>query len=73
MRDTARYEPFQEAAGAGRNPSLRKVARAMLGLAVQAGEHDSAADARIAMLLYQRHRRQWEKARPMREHLHEPC
>lgn len=59
-RDTARYGEFQRLAGGLRHPSLKAVAKAVLGIGVQRGEHNSIRDAQVAMQLYQLHRKPWE-------------
>lgn len=71
IRDTARHQPFRERA-MGKTPSLRKLAKELLGLDIQTGEHSSIEDARVAMLLYKRekdafdaeHSRQFGKSAP---------
>ena len=40
IRDTARHPPFRKCS-AGRAPALKKLAREILGLEIQAGEHSS--------------------------------
>ncbi|PVD25041.1 hypothetical protein C0Q70_15538 [Pomacea canaliculata] len=40
IRDTSRYKPFRQLMG-GRTPSLKKLTSALLGVAVQEGEHNS--------------------------------
>ncbi|CAB4016909.1 RNA exonuclease 4 [Paramuricea clavata] len=60
IRDTAKYKPFQEKVKTER-PSLKKLAKEILSLSIQAGEHSSVEDARAAMKLYFTHRREWEK------------
>lgn len=65
LRDTARYPPFMRATAPGRRPRprrLRDLAAEHLGLAIQDGAHSPVDDARAALYLYKRHRRQWEAA-----------
>ena len=63
IRDTSRYPPFRQLA-AGRTPSLKKLAREILGVDIQGGEHSSIEDARATMLLFRREKDGFE-----REHL----
>lgn len=58
-RDTSKYRPFR-ALSRGKTPSLKKLAKEVLGLAIQEGEHDSVDDARVAMLLFRAHKDDWE-------------
>ncbi|XP_057963756.1 uncharacterized protein LOC131154924 isoform X2 [Malania oleifera] len=59
MRDTSEYQPFLKE---GRKKSLRHLATEFLGVEIQNGEHCPIEDARAAMLLYQKNRKQWEKS-----------
>jgi RNA exonuclease 4 len=59
IRDTAWLPKFREAAG-GRNPRLKDLARWVLGLTIQEGEHDSVEDARAAMMLYRAEKEAFE-------------
>ena len=61
VRDTANYKPFRDRAR-GRTPALRKLAKELLGLEIQKGEHSSVEDARVAMLLYKNVRGHWESS-----------
>jgi len=67
IRDTAKYRPFQRAAGRNggkwRPRKLRDLVKEHLGLSIQvAGEsHDSTEDARSTMDLFKRVRVAWEK------------
>lgn len=63
VRDTSRHPAFRSLA-AGRTPSLKKLAREVLGVDIQGGEHSSVEDARATMLLFRR-----EKAGFEREHI----
>jgi RNA exonuclease 4 len=65
IRDTARFPPFMRATAPGRRPKprrLRDLAAEHLALAIQGGAHSPVDDARAALYLYQRVRREWEKA-----------
>jgi RNA exonuclease 4 len=59
VRDTAWLPKFREAAG-GRAPRLKDLAERVLGLSIQAGEHDSVEDARAAMMLYRAEKEAFE-------------
>lgn len=53
MRDTSRYAPFR-VESKGKPPALRNLARSVLGLTIQVGEHSSVEDARATMALFRR-------------------
>uniref|UniRef100_A0A915PL58 RNA exonuclease 4 n=1 Tax=Setaria digitata TaxID=48799 RepID=A0A915PL58_9BILA len=59
-RDTAKYFPFRKILRISQTPSLKLLARRLLGIDIQNGEHDSVVDARVAMRLYSLNRKQWE-------------
>ncbi|WKA12051.1 hypothetical protein VitviT2T_029480 [Vitis vinifera] len=59
MRDTSECELFLKEER--RRVALRHLAAEFLGVKIQNGEHCPVEDARAAMLLYQRNRKQWEK------------
>ncbi|KAH8270567.1 hypothetical protein KR018_011668 [Drosophila ironensis] len=61
IRDTSRYKPLCELVSAGRTPSLKSLAMAILGMEIQTGEHNSVEDARAAMNIYNRIADDWEK------------
>lgn len=63
IRDTSRYTTFRQLAG-GKTPSLKKLAKEVLGVDIQGGEHSSVEDARATMLLFRREKDGFE-----REHL----
>jgi len=60
IRDTSVYPPFRKLAF-GRTPAMRTLAKRLLNLNIQAGEHSSIDDARTAMLLYRHSKTEWEK------------
>ncbi|KAJ8755091.1 hypothetical protein K2173_016771 [Erythroxylum novogranatense] len=59
LRDTAEYQPFLKEK---RRKALRHLATEFLGVKIQTGEHCPIEDARAAMLLYQKNKREWEKS-----------
>ncbi|KAM7251128.1 hypothetical protein ACFE04_023011 [Oxalis oulophora] len=59
IRDTAEYQPFLKER---RRKALRHLASEFLGVTIQNGEHCPVEDARAAMLLYQKYRKEWEKS-----------
>lgn len=59
IRDTSTYHLFQKN---GSSRALRHLAAEVLGVQIQNGEHCPIDDARAAMLLYQKNRRDWEKS-----------
>ncbi|RUS15828.1 ribonuclease H-like domain-containing protein, partial [Endogone sp. FLAS-F59071] len=60
IRDTSRYKPFRKLTG-GRTPALRRLAKELLGLVIQDGEHSSIEDARVTMMLYHKVKDEWER------------
>jgi RNA exonuclease 4 len=59
IRDTSRHPAFREMSQ-GRTPSLKKLAREILGLEIQQGHHSSVEDARTTMLLFKREKEAFE-------------
>lgn len=55
IRDTAKFSGFKKY-GHGPKPALRVLAREILGVEIQTGQHSSIEDARVAMLLFRRHK-----------------
>jgi len=55
IRDTSRFSGFRKYS-AGKVPSLKKLAKEILGVDIQGGEHSSVEDARASMLLFRRHK-----------------
>ena len=70
IRDTSRYAPFRHYSG-GRTPGLKKLAKEVLGVDIQGGEHSSVEDARATMLLFRKekdgfeadHAKRWAPSR----------
>ena len=60
IRDTSRYPAFRKLAG-GRSPSLKKLAREVLGIEIQTNQHSSLEDARATMLLFRREKQGFER------------
>lgn len=59
IRDTSTYQPFKKFAK-GRHPGLKTLAREVLGLDIQSGQHCSVEDARVTMLLYKKFKKEWD-------------
>ncbi|XP_061358218.1 uncharacterized protein LOC133302462 [Gastrolobium bilobum] len=59
IRDTSEYQPFLKSS---KRRALRHLAAELLGVKIQTGEHCPIEDARAAMLLYQRNRKEWENS-----------
>ena len=68
IRDTARYRPLMRHGRDGkfRPRKLRDLAKRHLDMDIQSGEHTPDEDARVAMLLYRQHRREWEASLRLR-------
>jgi RNA exonuclease 4 len=60
VRDTAIYKPLRHPR-TKRPQALRKLAAQILGVTIQSGEHSSVEDARAVMLVYKKHRAEWEQ------------
>ena len=60
IRDTARHKPYRKLAGGG-SPKLKILAKELLGLDIQTGEHSSVEDARACMLLFRRDKDVFER------------
>ncbi|KAJ2942430.1 hypothetical protein O0L34_g16035 [Tuta absoluta] len=59
IRDTSRYKPFRKITK-GSTPSLKRLAKEILGIDIQGAEHSSVEDARAAMQLYCTVAKKWE-------------
>ncbi|XP_044741621.1 RNA exonuclease 4 [Chrysoperla carnea] len=70
IRDTAYYAPFKEKLNTNGPPSLKRLAKDILNVCIQDGEHSSIEDARAAMQLYVLHRQEWEKHLRTRRYNH---
>ncbi|KAL9025837.1 MAG: hypothetical protein Q9196_005412 [Gyalolechia fulgens] len=53
IRDTSKHPAYRRIAG-GRTPGLKRLAKQVLGVDIQGGEHSSIEDARATMLLFRR-------------------
>ncbi|GIL65221.1 hypothetical protein Vafri_19036 [Volvox africanus] len=64
LRDTSKYPGLMKELTGGRkvSASLKDLANTHLGLTIQEGEHTPVDDARAALYLYQKFRREWEAA-----------
>ncbi|XP_072947036.1 uncharacterized protein [Epargyreus clarus] len=60
IRDTSKYKPFRSVTK-GSTPSLKRLAKELLGIDIQSGEHSSVEDARAAMQLYCMVAKNWEQ------------
>jgi len=61
VRDTSKFELFTSLSQQSQ-PSLKTLAKLVLGINIQEGYHDSVIDARTAMQLYQKHKQTWEQS-----------
>lgn len=59
LRDTSEYYPFMKES---HRKALRHLAAEFLSVKIQNGEHCPIEDARAAMLLYERHKKEWERS-----------
>ncbi|KPJ00380.1 RNA exonuclease 4 [Papilio xuthus] len=59
IRDTSKYKPFRKMKK-GSTPSLKFLAKEILGIDIQRGEHSSVEDARAVMQLYCTVAKTWE-------------
>ncbi|KAF9588177.1 hypothetical protein IFM89_007866 [Coptis chinensis] len=59
IRDTSEYQPFLKE---GRRRALKSLALEFLNAKIQDGAHCPVDDARAAMLLYQKHKKAWERS-----------
>ncbi|XP_041984264.1 RNA exonuclease 4 [Aricia agestis] len=60
IRDTSKYKPFRKITK-GSSPSLKVLAKEVLGINIQSGEHSSVEDAQAAMKLYCTVAKNWEQ------------
>lgn len=61
IRDTSTYKPLVNKISKGSTPSLRILARCVLGISIQDGEHNSVEDARAVMQIYNKYSDEWER------------
>lgn len=59
IRDTSKFKGFRKFS-AGRSPALKKLAKEILGVDIQGGQHSSVEDARATMLLFRRFKGEFE-------------
>lgn len=55
IRDTSKFSGFRKY-GHGPKPALKVLAKELLGVDIQTGQHSSIEDARVAMLLFRKHK-----------------
>lgn len=60
IRDTSKHKPFRELSK-GKTPGLKKLAKEVLKIDIQGGQHSSVEDARATMMLYKLHKKEFEK------------
>ncbi|XP_023949041.2 uncharacterized protein LOC112053738 [Bicyclus anynana] len=61
IRDTSRYKPFKKITK-GSTPSLKRLAKEILSIDIQHGEHSSVEDAKAVMQVYCTVAKSWEQA-----------
>lgn len=71
IRDTSRFSGFRKYS-AGKTPSLKKLAKEILGVDIQSGEHSSIEDARTTMLLFRRNKSAFDVEHATRFPTHPP-
>ncbi|KAL8769954.1 MAG: hypothetical protein Q9209_004201 [Squamulea sp. 1 TL-2023] len=60
IRDTSRHPTYRQVAG-GKTPGLKRLAKEILDVEIQGGEHSSIEDARATMLLFRREKDGFER------------
>ncbi|KAL9585754.1 MAG: hypothetical protein Q9212_001337 [Teloschistes hypoglaucus] len=60
IRDTSKHPAYRKVAG-GRTPGLKRLAKQVLDVDIQGGEHSSIEDARAAMSLFRREKEGFER------------
>ncbi|KAI9601068.1 hypothetical protein H4Q26_000866 [Puccinia striiformis f. sp. tritici PST-130] len=61
IRDTSTYTPLWLIANTKRSPSLKNLAKLLLGLQIQNKSHCSIDDAKATMAIYRTQQSNWEK------------
>ncbi|KAL3229775.1 RNA exonuclease 4 [Nakaseomyces bracarensis] len=59
--DTSRHVPFRQQYAKGKSPSLKKLAKEILKIEIQDGQHSSVEDARATMLLYKSAKKEFDQ------------
>lgn len=59
IRDTSKHHNFKKH-GNGRKPALRVLAQLLLNTEIQSGSHSSVEDARVTMLLFRKHKSEFD-------------
>lgn len=65
IRDTSRHPAYRQIAG-GKTPGLKRLAKQILNVDIQGGEHSSIEDARATMLLFRREKDAFERGHQQR-------
>ncbi|KAL8698341.1 MAG: hypothetical protein Q9224_001896 [Gallowayella concinna] len=60
IRDTSRHPTYRQVAG-GKTPGLKRLAKQILNIDIQGGEHSSIEDARATVLLFRREKDGFER------------
>lgn len=61
--DTSRYLPFRQQFAKGKSPSLKKLAKEILKVEIQDGQHSSIEDAKATMLIYKSVKKEFDQER----------
>lgn len=70
IRDTSRYKPIARRIRALGTPSLKSLAKLILGEEIQNGIHDSVQDATATMKIYLLFQDEWEKSMKRTKRIH---
>lgn len=69
IRDTSRFPPFRKFS-AGKTPSLKKLAKEILGVDIQDGAHSSVVDAQATMMIFRDYKQAFESHHAQRYPAH---